>query len=327
MSVSVLIPTHNAARTIRSAIDSALRQTAPPDEVIVLDDGSTDDTIAVVESYGPRLRLIRQKNQGVAHTRNRLCAEASCDLLAFLDHDDIWHPTYLEVQERQFAAYPELVALFAGSALFYGYGDFTWPDSPMACENAFELIDSLSFLGRYNQAGTFGCASFMCVPKRTFARIGPEPFKVDAAEDAYFCTWLPLLGPVGYTDVPLVAYRVTEGATSTDQVRAVRARLEVLTLMEPHYRALASPSSRKLFQSVLASKRRHCAKHLFGVGKAHEARGQLYRSLAHSPRPASLAKSMGLLAASLMPVRFQPAWPSAQRNWRDPTVEANRATT
>src|SRR5579884_658579 len=88
--VSVVLPCFNAARFLPAALDSALSQTYLPFEVILVDDGSTDDSVAIAESYGPLVRVIRQTNQGESVARNRGLDAARGDLVAFLDADDIW---------------------------------------------------------------------------------------------------------------------------------------------------------------------------------------------------------------------------------------------
>jgi glycosyltransferase involved in cell wall biosynthesis len=315
--VSVVVPTHNSARTIRGTLESVLRQTAAPDQILVLDDGSTDATVSILRSYGDRIEILQQENTGVAAARNTLCARASGDLIAFLDHDDLWHPAYLEVQQRNHAAHPEAVALFTGHVDFHGYRDYEWLSSPPA-DGPLELIGPASFLSRYSvTAAPFGSASFLCVPRAVLARIGPEPFKVTAADDAYFCTWLPLLGPVAYTDVPLVAYRIHRAAQSTQKLKASELRIDVLELMEPHYEDRATAEIQTIFRSAFASKRRHYAKLLMGEGRHLEARKQLQLSIAHTGQPGSITKSLGLLAASYLPAGLQPAWPASQREWRD----------
>ena len=101
--VSVIIPTYNYGRFIAETIESALGQTLLPHEVIVVDDGSTDETAEVVASFGERVRYIYQENAGVCAARNRGVAASSGDLIAFLDADDIWEPTKLEKQAAKFA--------------------------------------------------------------------------------------------------------------------------------------------------------------------------------------------------------------------------------
>lgn len=98
MNVSVIIPVHNGARYLTEAIDSALRQTQPPDEIIVVDDGSTDQSSRVALDYGDQVRLVRQGNRGPADARNRGVLEAQGKVVAFLDSDDIWLPNKLAVQ-------------------------------------------------------------------------------------------------------------------------------------------------------------------------------------------------------------------------------------
>ena len=98
--VSVVVPAHDAASTVGDAIRSALAQTRPPDEIVVVDDGSTDGTAAVVESFGAAVRLVRQSQRGPSSARNAAAAAATGEWLAFLDADDAWHPGKLEHQLR-----------------------------------------------------------------------------------------------------------------------------------------------------------------------------------------------------------------------------------
>ena len=96
--VSVVIPAYNAADHIARALDSVLAQTHRPDEIIVVDDGSTDNTAAVVKRYGPAVRYIRQENAGASAARNTAIKAAASDWIAFLDCDDEWLPEKLELQ-------------------------------------------------------------------------------------------------------------------------------------------------------------------------------------------------------------------------------------
>jgi len=94
---SVVVPAYNAARTVGSSIESVLTQTVDDFEVIVVDDGSTDDTAARVREHrDPRVRLVQQENRGLPGARNAGIAVARGRLVSFLDSDDIWMPTYLQ---------------------------------------------------------------------------------------------------------------------------------------------------------------------------------------------------------------------------------------
>lgn len=98
MNISVVIPTFNRAGHIRRAVRSALAQSRPPDEVLVIDDGSTDDTIAALAPLMRSIRYIRKPNGGAASARNRGILQANGDWIAFLDSDDVWDPHKLERQ-------------------------------------------------------------------------------------------------------------------------------------------------------------------------------------------------------------------------------------
>lgn len=101
--VSVVIPCYNGAGFLREALESAVSQTQPPREVIVVDDGSTDESAEVAATFGDPVRVIRQANQGKSAARNTGIRAASGDLIAFLDADDIWMPHKLERQVRALA--------------------------------------------------------------------------------------------------------------------------------------------------------------------------------------------------------------------------------
>ncbi|RPJ75440.1 MAG: glycosyltransferase family 2 protein, partial [Acidobacteria bacterium] len=115
--VSVVIPAYNAAAMIGDALRSVFAQTFTDFEVVVVDDGSTDDTARVVEALGAGVvRLIRQANRGPAAARNAGIAASTAPLIAFLDADDEWLPGKLELQTAYFAAHPEAALLHTATA-------------------------------------------------------------------------------------------------------------------------------------------------------------------------------------------------------------------
>lgn len=106
--VSVVIPTYNRSAFLRDAIDSVLCQQEAAFELIVVDDGSSDDTEKIVESYGTAAQYVRQSNSGVSAARNKGLAIACGEWLAFLDSDDFWLPGKLRLQLDYLAATPAL---------------------------------------------------------------------------------------------------------------------------------------------------------------------------------------------------------------------------
>ena len=97
-TVSVVTPCYNGAALLPQTLESAVAQTKPPLEILVIDDGSTDDSAAIAESFGPPVRVMRQENRGESVARNRGIDEARGDWIAFLDADDLWKPTKLQRQ-------------------------------------------------------------------------------------------------------------------------------------------------------------------------------------------------------------------------------------
>ena len=113
LSVSIVIPTYNRAHLVSRAVNSALQQCAPGDEVIVVDDGSTDSTGIVLAEFGERIRYIRKENGGAGAARNRGIREARNPLVAFLDSDDEWMPGKIELQRQFMQARPDVLFCFS----------------------------------------------------------------------------------------------------------------------------------------------------------------------------------------------------------------------
>ena len=109
LTISAVIPAYNCEQYIARAIDSVLNQTFPANEIIVIDDGSSDGTVERVRSYGDKVKLIQQQNAGASAARNAGIQAATGDWVAFLDADDEWLPDTLEIQSNILMQKPELV--------------------------------------------------------------------------------------------------------------------------------------------------------------------------------------------------------------------------
>jgi glycosyltransferase involved in cell wall biosynthesis len=156
--VSVLIGVYNGARYLREAIESVLAQTRPPHELIVVDDGSTDESGAIAEGYGLPVRCIRQERGGMAASRNRAVSEATGDFFAFLDADDRFPPDKLERQLAVFDVDPGLDVV---------YGHVTEFLSPDLDEEA------LALLRRPTHDFPWPTPNLMLVKREAFFRVGP----------------------------------------------------------------------------------------------------------------------------------------------------------
>lgn len=120
--ISVVIPAYNAAHLIEDALQSVFAQTYQPREIIVVDDGSCDDTVAVVRRHVEFVKLVRQRNAGAASARNTGIEHATGDWIAFLDADDTWVPTKLERQAAFIASHPEVILVYSGFLMDDGKG-------------------------------------------------------------------------------------------------------------------------------------------------------------------------------------------------------------
>jgi len=322
MTVSAVIPTYNSAATIEATLDSALHQTVPADEILILDDGSTDDTIPILRRYRGQVRVFEEQHQGLASVRNVLCARARGDLIAFLDSDDLWHPTYLEVQLNLAGKHPDACALFTGHVNFQGPGAYKWDGFTNDGPEVAEVMDPACFLKRYHQAtGLFASPSYCCIPRHVLADIGPKPFGAEL-EDLYVFSMVCLSGrPIVYTPTAVVAYRITDKSLSADQLKMFRLAVDAFQLLDEHFRRRADPSLYRTFRNAFASKERGYAKILMGSARKTEARRQLRDSLKNDAQVSSIARSLGLWILTYMPATLQPKWPEPHRKWNASTGE------
>lgn len=112
MTISVVIPAYNAARTIAQTLDALLAQSVAAFEIVVVDDGSKDETRAALEPYRDRVRLVFQANGGVSAARNRGVAETRGEWVAFCDADDLWHPEKLRVMQAALGSRDDMDLVF-----------------------------------------------------------------------------------------------------------------------------------------------------------------------------------------------------------------------
>lgn len=128
-SYGVVIPAYNAARTLGDALESVLAQTIPATSIVVVDDGSTDETAAIARSFGSAVELITQGNLGPAAATDRGFAEIAEPLVAGLDADDVWFPRKAELQIAELEADADLDAVFCRAQVF-DHGSAPSPDLP-----------------------------------------------------------------------------------------------------------------------------------------------------------------------------------------------------
>jgi len=182
MRVSVLIAAYNGEAYIAEAVDSVLGQSHAPDEVIVVDDGSTDRTRAILEGFGGRVVCLSQPNRGQAAALNRALATATGDLLGFCDADDLWTPRKLELQMSLLETSGEIEAVFGRVRQFVS------PEIP--AEQRERLRPAIDILhGELKLC--------MLVRRPAFDRLGPFEESLPAT---FFIEWLGRAKQLGLRD-------------------------------------------------------------------------------------------------------------------------------
>ena len=257
--ISVVIPAYQAQNVLRRAIDSVLRQTLPPQEIIVVDDGSTDGTRQIVEEYGPRLRYLHQENQGASTARNTGVLAASCEWIAFLDADDEWLPERLSRQVRLLEESPELnwvTGNFYRCLCRRGHRqtpDMTSRQKQKALDflNGKPIFDSYFTAHRYN---AMGCTDTMLIRRRLLLEAGlflPGQKRINDVD-----LWLRIAYrdvPIGYVFEPLAVYHLdVEGSI----LKAHRQREHIDGFLQRHFE-LAE-------QAGMLEKFRRCAAAMLG---------------------------------------------------------------
>jgi glycosyltransferase involved in cell wall biosynthesis len=233
-SVSVIIPVYNGAKFIAETLRSILAQTAPPAEVIVVNDGSTDNTAAVVGEFGDSVILITTENRGSCAARNLAASMARSNWLAFCDADDLWLPTKLEKQLRLANEAPGVHCVLTDYAsitdgvvanrshLSYAPEDF-WTTEQH--KSGFVVREPIT-----GKLTTFqpSSASMPLVKRDFFHRVGG--FDVEASEWAEdTCFHFRCLSTVPFAVVPevLMHYRRHPDAWSADELQQLRDTVRV----------------------------------------------------------------------------------------------------
>lgn len=208
--VSVVIPAFNVESCIAEAIDSVRGQRRPPDEIIVVDDGSTDGTAAVVAGYAPAVRYIPQNNAGPSAARNRGIEEAGGEWIAFLDSDDVWLPDKLAVELDILGRNPDLVWVCSNHLLQFFGEDAPFPRiDPALAENYLGVGDTFeSFLQAIDRGIGWDPTAFT-VRKDVLQEVGRFRVGLNYAEDLDLCLRIAHRYPrVGFAKELLAVHQV-----------------------------------------------------------------------------------------------------------------------
>lgn len=305
MQIAVITPAYNAAATLGDTIRSVLAQTHRHLHLVVVDDGSTDGTAAIIDRFADlRLTLLRQPNAGVSAARNRGVAAVDADALLFLDADDWLAPTALAALSAALLAAPEAVAAVGPFARVDAPGTASRPARYRAAAPPADLLPRLLVQNQFANGG------HMLIRRATANRAGPFGPGIAYGEDWEFFIRLALLGPFAFVPAPEPLLFVRSRAEG-----ACRRLASDPAAFAPCMAAIfANPDLTARFGTarLAALRRRVEAENAWIIGREHirqgragEGRRWLAQSVVAAPSPRRVALLAVAHALSLVPEQWR----------------------
>lgn len=225
--ISVVIPLYNKENHIAKTIESVLKQTYTDFEIVIIDDGSADNSVSIAESIkDPRIRIIRQRNQGVSAARNNGILAAKGEFVALLDADDDWSPEFLETQINLANKYPQC-NVFAVNYRFMS----------VAGNVSNTIINKLPFVGgdgildNYFEVASNShppiCSISIMARKSALEEIGGFPLGVKSGEDLLTWARLAARNKIAYSKKVLATFNV-EGYEVKEKPKRIPAEKDIV---------------------------------------------------------------------------------------------------
>jgi glycosyltransferase involved in cell wall biosynthesis len=275
-TISVAMPAYQAQRWIGATLESVLNQTSPPDEVVVVDDGSTDGTAAIARGFGAPVRVVQQPNAGASAAYNRAFRESAGSYVAMCPADDLWEPRKLEFQLEVLSAHPEVDVAF-GRARYFGLEerDFVGPaDSG--------ILDSGNFFREMYRTDLVPAPTAV-VRRELFDRLGG--FREDLAGEDYEFWMRALKHQALFFHDPRLLVRLRQHGSnlSAQAVSMWEMNLEIHELYADDL------DDERLARRTLAHDLRTIGRSRLGLGAVDEAREAYAASLGKTRHPVALA--------------------------------------
>jgi len=219
--ISVVIPVYNGAKTIKETIESVLQQSYENFEIIVINDGSQDETLAVINSIkDQRIKVFSYSNAGLSASRNRGFAQARGEFIAFLDADDLWTKDKLEAQLEALQQNPQAAVAYSWTDHIDENGKFLRPASYNSCNgNVYQRL----LIGNFLVSG-----SNTLIRTQALTKVGGFDESLNSAED--WDMWLRLASLYEFVVVPRpqVLYRISPYSMSANVFKMESASLQVI---------------------------------------------------------------------------------------------------
>ncbi len=301
---SVIIPAYNSAATLAKAVESVIEQSWPAHEIIIIDDGSTDNILQTVREFGDKTRVIHQSNAGVSVARNRGADAATGDWLAFLDADDWYYPDRLRWHAEWIASDTGLDFLTGDYEYRREDGSLTGTSMAMhpsgramleKADGAAKVVMETKEIETY-VADHFGDIHTLSVPRKTFRALGGFPSGFKVCEDVHFLSRLCAVSHrVGVICRPLGVYLVHgSSATRSDPLKAQEYNVQALLDLK----GLASDFPESVKHGVmtrLRTGRLNLGYALVKAGRRREALAAVLPSLVETPGWASFRNILSIL--------------------------------
>jgi len=317
LSVSVIIPTYNRAPLIVRALKSVLGQIGSDDEIIVIDDGSTDNTAELLQPFQAAIRYIKVPNKGAGAARNYGVAKATKELIAFLDSDDEWMPGKLELHRAIMSARPDILFTFSDFAITDKHGQVVrknlrrWHNDPRPWSEILgpgtDYSSIAPLLASIKDFSFYVGDLYPLELQANYIFTGTLAARREAGDAIHFAEDTPVFedwecfgrlaqkGPAGYLDIETAWQHSHPGfrLTGTDILRSALSRIKISERVWGNDPSFLQKHS-NLYKSVLAEQYLTVARQYIAQGKKAEAANALakvpnapfkLRALASLPGP------------------------------------------
>ncbi|MHB1286996.1 MAG: glycosyltransferase family 2 protein [Leptospirales bacterium] len=343
--ISVILPTHNRATLVTLAVESVLNQTFQDIELIVVDDGSTDNTEETLRPYLSRIHYIHQSQGGPGKARNRGIQEARGEYIAFIDDDDIWLPFKLELQIGLLLKHPELALVCTNFKVFDSKGECDsfieqyfglFKRTGMKFDNIFqnkELISSRMpnesvphsryfYWGQVFPTvfqGSLIFQSSILARKKIFQEMGGYDEALSDNEDYKICLKICQKYSIGYVDIDTLRVKLAENTRSNDSSKRTKFWENNLSIVES---ALNQPENlprltKEIIRTRLSLMYHKIGLYALGDGDNRKARRYLNKLILISPLE---IKAYILWAMTFLPASFIEGVRKIRRNIRNPHI-------
>jgi glycosyltransferase involved in cell wall biosynthesis len=275
--VTALVPAYNAAAFLEQALDSALAQRYDNFEVVVVNDGSTDDTGAIADRYAAahpdRIRVVHQRNAGLPAARNAAIAVARGELFALLDSDDVWKPDHLRLAVEAFDANPQLGLVHGNIERIDARGEWI-----MTCGPRWRGVRD-PYAAIALRLEHVSCPTVV-FHRRCIEAVGPFDLQFTGLGCEDRDLWLRIAErfPIRYLDVVTASYRLHGNNMSANHGKMTAARLKLLDKLR------ASPRGAAIADHVAAMIESDRGLEMHDAGRRRDALVAQFRALRHRPQ-------------------------------------------